>query len=351
MAADPSRRFQSAKARAASGDPLPTPSLDAVLNQREQSAQGTAGPSASSADGQQNESSLLRIEELHRYRNLLVFAQAVVEGYYSGRHKSSDFGSNAEFAEHKGYVVGDSISDVDWRVFARTRELFIRKYNEETDMAVHLIVDVSGSMNYQGAGHEKKVVRAARIAAALAYLMIRQGDKVSLTVINDRIQRHVPAGGTRRHLHELVTTLEHYTQTSRGITRLADGLQQCVPLLKKRGRIVLVSDFFDDSDALFDSLDSFVHRGFDVLLLQLLDRDEVELPDVHIAKFVDAETGEEVQVEPAEIRGAYRANMTRFQEELQSTAIEHRMRYAPLRTENPYLDAIESYLGIRENAQ
>ena len=178
MAADPSRRFQSAKARAASGDPLPPPSLDAVLEQRERAAQITTASPISSANSQQNESALLRIEELHRYRNLLVFAQAVVEGYYSGRHKSADFGSNAEFAEHKGYVFGDSVADVDWRVYARTRELFIRKYNEETDMAVHLVVDVSGSMNYQGAGNEKKVTRAARIAAALAYLMIRQGDKV-----------------------------------------------------------------------------------------------------------------------------------------------------------------------------
>ena len=351
MAADSSRRFQSAKARAASGDPLPPPSLDAVLKQRESSAQTSAATSSSPTSSQQDESNLLRIEELHRYRNLLVFAQAVVEGYFSGRHKSADFGSNAEFAEHKGYVVGDSIADIDWRVFARTRELFIRKYNEETDMVVHLIIDVSASMNYLGSGLEKKIIRAARIAAALAYLMIRQGDKVSLTVINDRIQRHVPAGGTRRHLHELITTLEHYSQTSRGTTRLADGLQQCVPLLKKRGRIVLVSDFFDDSETLFESLDSFAHRGFDVLLLHLLDRDEVDLPDVHIAKFVDAETGEEVQVEPAEIRGAYRANMARFQDDLQSTAIEHRMRYSALRTENPYLDAIESYLGLRENAR
>ena len=273
MAADTSRRFQSAKQRAAAGEPLPAPALDAVLNQGKQAqSAASSSPTSTRTSDRQRESELLKIEELHRYRNLLVFAQAVVEGYYSGRHKSADFGSNAEFAEHKGYVVGDSVADVDWRVFARTRELFIRKYNEETDMAVHLIVDVSGSMTYQGAGLERKVTRAARIAAALAYLMIRQGDKVSLSVINDRIQRHVPAGGTKRHLHEVITTLEHYTQTTRGVTRLANGLQECIPLLKKKGRIVLVSDFFDDTDALFDALDSFAHRGFDILLLHLLDR-------------------------------------------------------------------------------
>jgi hypothetical protein len=124
MAADTNRRFQAAKQRAAAGEPLPAPSLNAVLNQREQAQQNSASPSA---PNQKSETALLRIEELHRYRNLLVFAQAVVEGYYSGRHKSADFGSNAEFAEHKGYVVGDSIADIDWRVFARTRELLIRK--------------------------------------------------------------------------------------------------------------------------------------------------------------------------------------------------------------------------------
>src|SRR5215216_6137536 len=117
---------------------------------------------------------LLNLEELSRFENLLVFAKAVVEGYFAGKHKSPYHGSAAEFADYKEYVAGDDLTHLDWRVYGRTRRLYIRQFEEETDMTVYLMVDTSGSMRFAGAKRQSKFLLAARIAAALAYLMTAQ---------------------------------------------------------------------------------------------------------------------------------------------------------------------------------
>ena len=294
-----------------------------------------------------NSVELLNLEDVSRYKNLLVFAKAVIDGYFSGKHKSADYGSNAEFAEHKAYNQGDPIEQIDWRVYARTRDVYIRRYREETDMAVYLVVDMSGSMSYQGTGAEPKFQRVARIAASLAYLMMQQGDKVSLTLYTDRIEKFLPPGGTRRHLHEIVSSLEFANRRQTRKTSLSEALIECGSLFKKKGRIVILSDFFEDPDRIFDALGRYLHRGFEVLLYQIIDQDEWELPNVEIASFVDSETGEQIQVAPSEIRKAYIETMESFVEKLQDRSLDTGIRFTQLDTASPYLEAIETYLGQR----
>lgn len=290
---------------------------------------------------------LLKIEDISKYKNLLVFAKAVIEGYFSGKHKSADYGSNAEFAEHKAYNLGDPIEHIDWRVYARTRDLYVRRYREETDMAIYLVVDMSGSMSYQGKGEEPKFQRVARIAASLAYLMIQQGDKVSLTLYNEKIEKYLPPAGTRRHLHEIVSSLEFANRKQSSKTSLAETLNECGALFKKKGRIVVLSDFFEDPEQIFDALGRYLHRGFEILLYQIVDRDELELPDLEIASFVDSETGEQIQVAPMEIRKAYTGTMEKYIETLEEKSVENGVRFTQIHTESPYLEAIETYLEQR----
>ncbi|CAN5470398.1 DUF58 domain-containing protein [soil metagenome] len=294
---------------------------------------------------------LLQPAELDRFKNLLVFAQSAVDGYFAGKHPSPDFGSNAEFAEHKQYAAGEDVTHIDWRVYARSRKLVVKRYREETDMVVYLLVDMSRSMAYQGAGTEDKMRVAGRIAAALAYLMVRQGDKVALALFQDRISRFFPPGGTRRHLFELVGALEHAVATTSGGTDLAGALGQCAGLFKKRGRIVVVSDFLEAGDGLFDALSQFSHRQFEILLLHVADPHELDLPTVPLAQFVDMESGESVQVEPDAIRRAYRDEMDAFVAHLGSQADRRRIDYAFAGTGRPYLDALEAYLGFRERVR
>jgi uncharacterized protein (DUF58 family) len=289
--------------------------------------------------------SILTPSELERFKNLLVFARATVEGYFVGKHKSPQRGSSAEFADYKEYAAGDDLTHLDWRVYGRSRRLYVRTFEEETDMVVYLLVDTSASMSYGGPGRQSKYFLAAKIAAALAYLMLKQGDKAALATFAETLQQFRPPGGTRRHLHQLVSELEQ-VQPSSG-TGIAQSLTACVSLFKKRGRIVVLSDFLDDRAGLFEALGQFLHRKFEILLLQVVDPDELTLPTVGVARFIDMETDQSVQVEPEEIRRAYQATVRQSIDELAREADVRQISHALVPTDRPYLEAIEAYLGFR----
>ncbi len=285
--------------------------------------------------------------ELARFENLMIFARTIVEGWFAGRHKSPHFGFSAEFVEHKRYVQGDDLAHIDWRVYARTKKLHTRKYLEETDMTVHLLVDASPSMNFTGPRRERKFSRVARIAAALAYLMIRQGDKAALGLFADAMINQVPPGGTRRHIHRLLQALEAPPVVGRK-TDIPHALQQAATHMRKRARIVVLSDFLGtDVDAMFNALGQFLHRGFEVMLLQVLDPDELDLPALHVARFRDMESNQEVQVEPEEIRAAYQRELKAFTENLRSHSMRRRITFEMVSTQAPFLEAIEAYMGFR----
>ena len=288
---------------------------------------------------------LLDVQELERFKNLLVFAKATVEGFFSGKHKSPYRGSAAEFADYKEYVAGDDLARVDWRVYGRTRRLYVRQFEEETDMVVYLLVDTSASMRYAGEKRQTKFFLASKIAAALAYLMLAQGDKAALVLFADTVKQFVAPGGTRRHLHRLITELENVRPGQ--TTGLAKAVGECTAIFKKRGRIVILSDFLDDTNALFDSLAQFVHRKFEILLLQVVDPDELHLPAFAAAKFIDLETGETVQVDADEIRAGYQTKIKETIEALAREADLRQIQHRLVDTRRPYLDAIETYLGFR----
>jgi uncharacterized protein (DUF58 family) len=293
--------------------------------------------------------SLLAPAELERFGNLLVFARSTVEGYFVGKHKSRARGSSVEFTDYKEYIAGDDPKRIDWRAYGRSRRLYVRQFEAETDMVVYLMVDVSASMNYAGKEGDSKYVLAAKIAAALAYLMIHQGDKAALVLFARKLKQFIPPGGTRRHLYNLVSELEA-VQPASG-TGLADALSECDLLFKKRGRLVVLSDFWDDTEKTFDALSRFLHRKFEILLLQVCHPHELDLPSVHAARFHDMETHQEVEVEPEEIRAAYRTAARGRAEALAQAANQRRISHALVDTRRPYLDAIEAYLGFRGRNQ
>lgn len=292
---------------------------------------------------------LLNLQELERFENLLVFAKAVVEGYFAGKHKSPYRGSAAEFADYKEYAPGDELARLDWRVYGRTRRLYLRQFEEETDMTVYLMLDTSGSMRYAGENRQSKFFLAAKIAAALAYLMMAQSDKASLVLFAQKVTQFFAPGGTRRHLHRIVTELERVRPAL--TTGIASAVQECNALFKKRGRIVILSDFLDDTDALFDALAQFVHRKFEILLLQIVDPDELNLPSFNAAKFIDLETAETVQVDPEEIRASYQAHIKQQIDALAKEADMRQIQHRLVDTQRPYLDAIEAYLGFRGRSE
>jgi len=289
---------------------------------------------------------LLNFEEIDRYKNLLLFAKSQVEGYFSGKHRSPYFGSNVEFADYKEYTLGEDTAHIDWRVYGRTKKLFLKQYEEETDMVAYLFVDASASMLFRGKGREPKYKQAAKIAAVLAYLMIRQSDKVSLALFAEKLEEFFPPSGTKRHLYTLLSVLEKIKPAS--TTAIAQALEEATTVLKKRGSIIVISDFLGDLERLFDVLGQFVHRKYEILLFHVVAPEELDLPSGEIARFIDMETGAHIEVEPEEIRRTYRTNMQRRIDEIRERANSNRMRHTLIETQNPYLTAIEAWLGHRE---
>ncbi|BCX47334.1 hypothetical protein HAHE_12420 [Haloferula helveola] len=351
-------RFARAKALAAEGAPVPPP-----MPQRDQPPAAPVGapPPMPATKVKKVEvpdrekqrermaSGLLDPQSLDRYRHLVAFARTAVESRFAGRHKSPDLGSGGEFAEFTHYSPGLPTSGIDWRQYGRSRKLYIRRFEELSDMTAHLVVDASSSMRFSGPMRESKAMRAVRTAAALAYLMTRQGDKASLTLFNDQVRHHLPAGGTRRHLHQMLRALVTPGYEAAGKTDIAGSLAATVPFLKPRGRVVILSDFLgEDAEGILDAIGPLIHRRHEVLMLQLSDPDERTLPDVHLARFVDMETGEEVQVEPAEVRSRFEKTVTQRTETLRQGALNRGVDFAVLRTERPYREAIEAYLGFRQ---
>jgi len=287
---------------------------------------------------------LLNLEEVSRFDNLLVFAKSLVDGYYSGRHRAVNYGSSAQFKDYRAYQPGDELSKIDWRLYGKTKRFYTRRYDNETDMIIYLLVDTSASMGY-GKGTGKNLL-AGQIAAALAYLMINQGDKVSLILFDTKVRHFIAPGGTRAHLYNMVNTLEEAEPSLK--TDVCATLHECQALLKKRGRLVVVSDFWGADSQLFDALSLYLHRKFEVLLMQVMDDDELNLPQYDNVRFVDMESGEEVQVEPDEIRSQYKKNMQEFLNSMAHDSEARKISYSLLNTSSPYLEAIESYLGFRK---
>ena len=289
---------------------------------------------------------LLTPEELEKYKTLFAFAKSMVEGSYVGKHRSFHKGSSTEFNDYKEYAPGDDLKRLDWRVYGRNRRLFVRRYEAETEMVAYLLVDASASMRYCGANRLPKFFTASKIAASLAYLMSRQGDKTSLVTFSDHVQTYLPPGGTLRHLQQLISELEKATPSS--TTGMMQSVDECAAIFKKRGRIVILSDFFTDTSNLFESFGQFLHRKFEIMLFHILDPDELVLPSIPVAKFQDMETQDELQVDCDEIRSIYRDSIHQFKIELERQSALRQVFYHSVNTANPYLDALEAFIHFRE---
>ncbi|PYR26380.1 MAG: DUF58 domain-containing protein [Acidobacteria bacterium] len=279
-----------------------------------------------------------------RLGTLELKARTIVEGFLSGLHRSPFKGFSVEFAEYRQYIPGDDLSTIDWKVFARSDRYYVKKFEEETNLDAHLMLDVSGSMGY-GSTAMTKFEYGACLAAALAYLMNRQRDAVGLTAFDDKIVEMLPTGSRSGHLRNILLTLDRLTLGRE--TNVSKPLQQIVDSLSKRGLVVLISDLFDDADAVIRGLKHFQHRGNDVIVFQVLDPDEIDFPFERPTKFEDLETSEEILAVPGAVRDHYVKQMgtliERYRRELGAAGIDYQL----LSTKRPLELALMSYLSTR----
>jgi uncharacterized protein (DUF58 family) len=282
-----------------------------------------------------------------RLGTLELKAKTIVEGLLSGLHRSPFKGFSVEFAEYRQYIRGDDLSTIDWKVFARSDRYYIKKFEEETNLNCHVLIDVSGSMAYRS-GELSKFDYAACLAASLGYLMSRQRDGVGLMAFGDRIVSAVPASTRPGHLKNVLVALTQLQPGSR--TDVAKPFRQVAEALTRRGMVIVISDLLDDPEAVVRGLKLFHHRGSDVLVFHVLDPDEIDFPFDRATRFEDFETAEEVMAVPALVRAHYQKAIgdliERYRRELGGAGIDYQL----LNTKQPIETALLAYLYTRARA-
>jgi uncharacterized protein (DUF58 family) len=287
-------------------------------------------------------------EVLARIAGLGLRARRVVEGTISGLHRSPFHGFNVEFAEYREYSPGDDLRRLDWRVFGRTDRYYIKQFEEESNLRCTIVLDASASMRY-GSGALSKFDYAATVVASLATLLVGQQDPVGLALFDSQQRKLLPPAATQAQLVRIVEELES-SQPDRQ-TQLGPVLQTLSEQVSKRGLIIIVSDLLTELEPFYDGLSRLQYRGHEIMVLQVLDRDELELPFDDLVLFKDIEGSEELFGEPWVFRNAYRAAMQKFVEGVRETCGARAIDYLLMRTDENIGDALSHYLHARDRMQ
>jgi uncharacterized protein (DUF58 family) len=229
-------------------------------------------------------------------------AKVVVEGFWNGLHRSPYHGFSVEFTEYRQYVPGDDPRYLDWKLFGRSDRYYIKKFEDETNLRCHLLVDNSRSMDYGSLGWTKAEY-ANTLAATLAYFLYLQGDAVGLLTFDEQIREHLPARHRTGHLRHLMLALEK--PSGGAATDLVAPLKRVAELVRKRGLMILVSDLFAPIDALETNLTSLCACGHEVMVFQVMDPAETSFEFSKAAMFYDVESGREIYIDPSAARGEY----------------------------------------------
>ncbi|MBI4605016.1 MAG: DUF58 domain-containing protein [Planctomycetes bacterium] len=292
---------------------------------------------------------------LSRIGRLEVKARLIVEGFISGLHKSPYHGFSVEFAEHREYVPGDDIRHVDWKVFGRSDRYYIKQYEEETNLRAYLLLDVSRSMAYpdppRPAGPDHPATKfeyGAYVAAGLSHLLLRQQDAVGLALFDDRVRTFVTPSSSPSHIQTILGEIEG--SALREKTDLGSIFHELADRVKKKGLIVIVSDLFDDIERIQRGLRHLRFKGHDVIVFQVLDRDELTFPFRRTTLFEGLEGHPELLANPQSLRDAYLEELNAFLGEVRKVCRDSRIDYVRLDSLEPLDVALSAYLAKRAGA-
>jgi uncharacterized protein (DUF58 family) len=309
--------------------------------------------------------SALDLAAIRSFENLELLARQLVDGFITGLHQSPYHGFSVEFSEHRLYNPGESTRHMDWKVFARTDKLFVKRYEEETNLRAHLLLDVSPSMYYPAPGHDK-LKFSVLSAAALTTLLQRQRDAVGLVTFGEQIELQTPVRSTSAHRHTLLLTLQQLlerlapapsTRRPSATTDVAGVLHAIAQQIPKRSLVIVFSDMLgrgaQEQEAALAALQHLRHQHHEVLLFHILDRATESNFDFQDRPYIfeDVETGEEVRLQPAQVREQYRVAMRQFEEDLALRCGQLKIDFVPVDVREPFAKVLHAYLVKRGKAR
>lgn len=306
----------------------------------------------------------LHVEDLRALRHLGFAPRRVVHGLYAGRHDSPQRGHSVEFNDYREYVPGDEIGGIDWKVYGRTDRLYLKLFEHQTDMTAYLLVDASASMAYRGLAappppvptrfssyrerHRErrgisKYDQACMMAAAIAFLVIKQQDKVAYGVARQGLHDYFPAHGTFPHLQHILTRMDQVLPKREA--RLAEALDQLARRTRRRGMIIVFSDLMEDEEAVLKQFAHFLHRGYEIIVFHILHADEQSLPhELGEALLTDSETMERLRVNDREVRDDYQERLDAYLRRWRAACRQRGIDYNLVSTSQPYQQVLKSYL-------
>jgi uncharacterized protein (DUF58 family) len=273
-----------------------------------------------------------------RLRRLAVKVRKPVEGSIQGVHRSPHHGASVEFADYREYTRGDPPNLIDWAVFARADRYVIRRYQEETNLRCHILLDTSESMAYRDKGIYSKIEYASYLAAGLMFGLVNQGDAVGLTVFNETVTASFPPAGSLSRLRPMLLALEEIKP--KGRTGLENILHQMAEQVRSRSLVILISDLLQEPAGITRGLQHLHHNRHEISILHVLDGAELSLSLEGLVELRDLETGERLVVEAAEIREAYNRELERYQEELRRGCLDCLAQYRLIDTRTAIEDAL-----------
>jgi len=280
---------------------------------------------------------------LARIGNLELLARTVVDGFINGLHRAPFFGASIDFAEHRGYVAGDDIRRVDWRLYARTDRYYVKQYEADTNTNFTVLLDISKSMQFTSGG-VTKLEYGQFLAACLAFLAQRQRDRVGIITFDDAIVTHVPPSA--KHFNVVLLTLDRARAERPG--RLSEPLKKMAEHFKRRGILLLISDFYDEPDEILEAIKPLRFLGNELIVFHVLDPREIDFAYDDASTFEDLETAEQMPVVPQSFRDQYRAMIQDHVNALTTRFSEQRIDYTLVNTAEPLDRALFSYLSSRE---
>jgi uncharacterized protein (DUF58 family) len=280
---------------------------------------------------------------LAKIDNLDLLARTVVEGFINGLHRSPNLGASMDFAEHRAYMPGDDLRRIDWRLFGRSDRYYVKEFEADTNTNLLILLDVSASMGYGSTGIPK-LQYAKYLASCLGYFSSRQRDRVGLVTFVDGIVDYVPPAA--KHMPIVLQTIAR--ATANGRSNIDTALRQIAEFARRRQIIVIISDLYDEPEHVVRAVARLRNRGNDLIVLQVLDPAELDLPYDDAANFQDMETGEAIPVIPSLLREQYRTLMQEHTATLARRMREERIDYALFDTAQPLDHALFAYLADRQ---
>jgi uncharacterized protein (DUF58 family) len=288
--------------------------------------------------------SLLDPVAIARAETLGLNARYIVEGYMAGEHKSPYRGFAVEFAQHREYTHGDDTRHLDWKVLGRTDRYYIKQYEQETNYVANILLDGSESMKY-ASGKLSKLQYGKMLAACLAYLVLHQGDAAALGLFDTEMRDYTPRSDSQATIHRLISKLAAFEP--RNQTNIATVLHDMARQIRRKGIVILISDFFDDEQSVLDGIQHLRFGGNEVVVFHILDPYELEFPFVGLVEFEGLEGAPKILTRPSEIRRSYLREMEAFRLRLRDGCERNQCHYVLVNTAHPLEEVLSGYLAFR----